>query len=939
MKRTLLAFVLTCSAFLLWAQTPNRINLRAEVKDTTNEIMAFATVMLLNPSDSTLVNFTRTDAEGVFVFKNIKNTDYLLKISYVGYLPYQLHLKQQNKDPYDLGTLRLKPIAKELMEVVIRTAKAPLRMKGDTIEYDASTFKVPPGSTVEDLLRRLPGIEVDADGNIKAQGRDINRVYVDGKTFFGDDPKSATKNLGAEAISKVQVYNEKSEQAKLTGVDDGKKEKAMNLELKAEYKKGAFGKLTVAGGTEERWATRGNYNRFNAKSQLSFIGYGNNINQTGVNWDDYSEFKGQSTFSDFDNGDFGFNNGGGRVFYFGGDDDSPLNSFDGRGFTKNFGGGSNFNYDHKKTKFNASYFYNQTALDLDQYAFRQNFLESGTFSSTDTSRQDKFRRNHSINSRFESDLDSNNLLIVKAAFRLGYSENQDQNSQLFTGTDNTLSNRLSLDNSTDLNTLRANTSAIFRHRFKKKGRSLAFSAGYNASLSDGTENLSSLNEFFSAPTFTDQIRQLNNNDNNTQQYKASALYTDNLAKAWYLETFYNFSNTTNLIDRQTFDPLQGEVRIDELSVFYDNQVRYNRVGTGLRYSKKALNVTAGIAAQQIDLLGKYSVDSRSPLLADPINRGFFNVVPHINANYEFANNLWIDATYDYNVTEPRLNDLQPVRNVSNPAFRSEGNPDLSPERSHALEMSINYWNPANFSNVGMNIGSNLYDNQVVYSQTVELIDTIGIRTTTRPENVSGGSRNYAYMWSNFPIIKTKLTANIGGNGNLGNAPAFVNGVKNITENLGWGGRVGFNFTPTQKVQMNAGMNFNFNDIQYSISAEQNQKIRSQTYNAGLKVQLFAKIFVESNFNYNNYRNDRFDFNQSVPIWNASVRKLFGKKNRVEARLAAFDLLNKNVNITQNGTQNYVTRNVAETLARYFMLSVSYNVRGYENKLNQRGGWW
>ena len=214
-------------------------------------------------------------------------------MSFVGFIPFQQNLAPSPTDVNDLGVLKMKPITKELLEVVIRAAKAPLSIRGDTIEYNTSSFKVPPGSTVEDLLRRLPGIEVDADGNIKAQGKDVSKLYVDGKTFFGNDPKAATKSLGAETISKVQVFNEKSEQSKLTGVDDGKKEKAMNLELKEEYKKGRFGKITAAIGNQERWAARGNYNRFNKTEQMSIIGYGNNINQTGLNWDDYGEFKGQ----------------------------------------------------------------------------------------------------------------------------------------------------------------------------------------------------------------------------------------------------------------------------------------------------------------------------------------------------------------------------------------------------------------------------------------------------------------------------------------------------------------------------------------------------------------------------------------------------------------------------------------------------------------------
>lgn len=308
-------YFLVCSFSFVQAQSPARVTIKGVATDTLANELAYATVMLLNPVDTTLVSFTRSDDKGTFSFKGIKNTPYLLKITYVGYLPFQKHLNISENEINDLGALMIKPISSELMEVVIKTAKAPLRIHGDTIEYDATTFKVPPGSTVEDLLRRLPGIELDADGNIKAQGKDVNKVYVDGKTFFSDDPKAATKNLGAETISKVQVFNEKSEQARLTGVDDGKKDKVMNLELKEEFKKGSFGKVSVAAGTDDRLAGRGNYNKFNEKEQLSFIAYGNNINQTGVNWEDYGEFKGQNTFGNQDNGDFGFGQSGGRFFH------------------------------------------------------------------------------------------------------------------------------------------------------------------------------------------------------------------------------------------------------------------------------------------------------------------------------------------------------------------------------------------------------------------------------------------------------------------------------------------------------------------------------------------------------------------------------------------------------------------------------------------------
>ncbi|MEZ4908007.1 MAG: carboxypeptidase-like regulatory domain-containing protein [Saprospiraceae bacterium] len=214
MKRLIFTFiVLMTFVGTSFSQNPSRISINGVVNDTLDQIIDFATVMLLNPVDSTLLDFTTSDENGIFEFKSVKNKDYLLKISHISYLPFQIYFKESANKTNNVGTLKLKPINQTLMEVVIKGAKAPLFIKGDTVEYDASTFKVAPGSTVEELLRRLPGIEIDVDGNITSQGKDVNKVYVDGKSFFGDDPKSVTKNLDAQIVSKVQVFDEKSEQS------------------------------------------------------------------------------------------------------------------------------------------------------------------------------------------------------------------------------------------------------------------------------------------------------------------------------------------------------------------------------------------------------------------------------------------------------------------------------------------------------------------------------------------------------------------------------------------------------------------------------------------------------------------------------------------------------------------------------------------------------
>ncbi len=929
---TLLLFI----SHALRAQNPAKITIKGLVQDTSGVEQPFATVMLLNPKDSALLNFTRGDEKGEFTFKNVKNTAYLLKMSFVGFIPYQQNLTPSATDIEDLGILKMKPITKELMEVVIRTAKAPLSIRGDTIEYNASSFKVPPGSTVEDLLRRLPGIEVDADGNIKAQGRDVNKLYVDGKSFFGNDPKAATKSLGAETISKVQVFNEKSEQAKLTGVDDGKKEKAMNLELKEEFKKGAFGKLTAAIGNEERWAARGNYNRFNKTEQMSIIGYGNNINQTGLNWEDYGEFKGQNAFANRDNGDFGF--GGANFYYFNSGNNAFSNNFDGRGFTKNAGAGANYNFDNKKKKFNALYFYNQTQLDLDQFGSRQTFFKDSSFFNTDTLNKSEFRSNHSIATRYEQEIDSNNTLIVKADLRFSLNEIVDKRIQAFSKVANTLSSRLDIENGTEMSAHNLTSTAIFRHRFKKKGRSFAASAGYNDNRSDGTDNLFSINKFFQATTFTDQVRQLNNNDNTTKQVKSSLLFNESLTKKLFYEAFYNFSSTNNQVLRQVNNPENNNERIDKLSVFYDNDILYNRFGSQLRYSYSGINVAAGLAVQQLDLKGKYSVDRNTPLLSNPINRQFVNWTPNVSANFDFKNNLNISSSYNYSVSEPRLQDLQPVPNVNNPAFRIEGNANLTPELSHNINANLYYFNPANFANLGFWSEYSIFDSQIAYSQNIEVVDQIGLRTTTRPENVAGGTRYSGNFWGGFPIIKTKINANINGGFNGSKTPAFVNGVRNETNSIGYNASLSLDITPDPKLILTVRGKLGITNVDYSIQKEQNQEIINNSLNASIKWNFVTKYFLESNFDYNSFRNDRFGFNQNVPIWNASVRYLLGKENKVEMRLAAFDILNRRVSITQSGSQNFVVQNQALTLARYFMLSLTYNMKGHETKLKKNNSW-
>ena len=920
----------------LFAQSPARETVKGALSDSSGITIPSAMVMLLNAKDSSLINFTQADEKGKFEFRGIKNSAYLLKVSHMSFLPYQKVLKVSATETNDLGTIKLKLISKQLMEVVIKAARAPLKFRGDTIEYDASSFKLQPGTSVEDLLRRLPGMEVDADGNIKSQGKDIKHVYVEGKAFFGDDPKSVTKNLGAETISTVQVFDEKSEQSKLTGIDDGvKNDKAMNLSLKEEYKKGAFGKLTVADGDQSRWAARGSYNRFNKKEQLSFIGYGNNINQTGVNWDDLGEFKGQNTFSNYDNGDFGFGNAGSGIMI---SVRNGSNGFDGRGLTDNYGGGVNYNFDNKKTKFNSSYLYNETTRTLVQSSEKETFLQNSSFKNADSTLGKNFVGNHSVGLRLEQQIDSSDLLIAKA--NLTYSKSKDNNNlnSVYSDASDVLTRTLKTVDINNMDSWNITSAAIFRHMFKKKGASFAWSGGFNASKTNGLDNPYSLNRFFQANTFTEQMQLLSSNNNNrTTQFKSSMLLTEPISKKMFWETFYNFSATSNIQDRLTQNAMAQNVRIDSLSAYYTNNVLYNRLGTTFRLALKGLNVAAGIAGQQLQLKGNYSIQQNLPDLQSPINKTYFNWIPNLNVNYQMTKSSYLSFGYTFNVNEPSVSQLMPIADVNNMAYKIEGNTELQPSRSHSFNLTVMRFNIATMSSIYAMASYSNYVSQITYNQTITMVNNVGLQTISRPENVSGGNSFTLFGGSSFPVIKTKLTMSLNASINSSSSPTFINEVKNTTSNMGYQVGTSLNLTAFPKLVFGVTGRINFNDITYSFRKEQNQNIRNYTASYSAKWQFLNKSFFETNLDYSVYKNAKLGFNQTIPMLNASVRQLIGKKNRVEMRIAAFDIFDRNLAISQTGAQNYILRSTANTLARYFMLTLSYNIKGFETKLAKQGG--
>jgi hypothetical protein len=813
---------------------------------------------------------------------------------------------------------------------VIREARAPIFIRGDTVEYDASTFKVPPGSTVEDLLRKLPGIDVDAEGNISTMGEDVKTVYVDGKAFFVNDPKVVTKNLDAVAVSKVQVFTEKSEQEKLTGISDGSKDKVMNLELKDEYKKGYFGKASAGYGyganAPHRWLAKGSFNWFTEKQQLSFIGYGNNLNQSNLDWSEMSEFRGQSMQSGNDNGDFGFNSNSGMRFITYGSYGS-----DGTGFSNNGGGGVNYNFYDKKLKFNAGYLYTVNKTFSDVISNRQTFLEDSTFWRRDTTNNNNLRQNHNFSTRFEYQIDSLNNIIVRA--NLNYLPNKRSylTNQLYQTAELTDINRLSIENKYENDNLNFDILTIYNHKFKKKRRSFAVSGFYHYKDGNDLEDIMNENEFFNTVSTEERIKFWVKNNKNMEAHtaKSSLLYVEPLGKRFSLLGFYNFKNTLSRNHNFSNDPQNSNFEIDSLWLNYRNNTLYNRVGTSINYGHNGLNFTLGGAFQSLIL--DATCETKPHAIEKLDVPAYNNFIPYFNAYLQLPKNMYVNAGYSFNVQEPDISYLFPMPDLSNSMYEIKGNPNLTPERSHKMNARFNMWDNASMVNVSIGANAEFYNNRIVYNQDIKFVENKGYITVSEPDNVKGGNNFYSSFWTSFPIVKTVLTMYASGNFHISNSPVFINQIENNTNSKRYGGDIGFDLTVGQRLSFHLGTYVSQTFTKYSIQTDRNQSYINYGANINAKWQVFKKTYLEGTYRFSNYSNKKLDFNQNLNILNLSVRQVIGKKNQWELRLAAIDILNQNEYINQIARINYIEYRTAPTLARYFLLTASYNLKGFEVK--------
>ena len=920
MKKLFILLLFTLPGFA------QKLSIKGSVTDSSSSPLQYATVLLLNPKDSSLVNFGRTNDKGMFELKNINAANYLFKITYVGHQPFLKLIVPEEATMVDLGIIKLQAISKELAEITIKGDKAPVSIKGDTIEFNAGSFKVKPNGVVEDLLKKLPGIEIEKDGTVKAQGETVRRITVDGKEFFGRDPKMATKNLPADAIDKVQLYDKRSDQSDFTGIDDGQRQKNINLTLKEDRKKGAFGNITAGAGLDDRYSAKANINSFNKNKQLSFLAMGNNVNQQGFSIDDYMNFTGDLMR-------MMSGRGGGQVrFEMNADNDGGLPlSFGNRpnGFVRNWAGGVNFNNPiTKKTEVNGSYLFNNINQLIDRDINRQNFLPNGNnYTSLQKSSQNNLNDNHRLNFTIDQKIDSLNSLKLSSYINYNKTKANTLSNSQSLNSSNVLENEGSRNYGGNSEALTVNSNLLLRHKFHKKGRTLSANLSFQLNNSDSNGDLAALNKYYTNGVLgrTESIQQANTRNSDRMNYGLTASYTEPLGKRKYLEVNYALQKNDYKSDAIVNDIKDGiPVYNKLLSNKFESNFIYNRLGANIRFNEKKYNFSTGLSFQHANLNGKML------LLDENIAKTFQNVLPNMHFNYDFQQTQHLRFDYETNFQEPNINQLAPITDNRDPLNIYIGNPDLKPEYAHRFTLNYISFNQLNFTNFFAATNLTYTTNKINNAQQI----SDAFVQTSQPINVKDDYLLNGNVSYGFRIRPIKLRVELGENIGISRGINFVNQQENRTRGLQANTRLRLSYQQ-KKFDISTEARIGYNQTHYSVNKQMNQNYFSNNFSTDLNWTITKNLIFNTDFDYNVYSGLTGGYNQKIPLLATSLSTFFLKNRRGELKLSVNDLLNRNTGISRTAQLNFVQDERMTTLGRYFLLSFTYSLKGINPA--QRGG--
>lgn len=910
------AFFLLCFTI---NYSQNTIVLKGKIIDQNTSLpLESATIYLKSVKDSAVVDYTISDKNGNFEIKTKKNeSPVFFKVSYIGYADYTEKLESLNKDK-DFSFVKLAENVSTLNEVIVKSEAPPITIKNDTLEFNASSFKVRPDANVEALLKQLPGVEIDEEGKITVNGKEVNNILVNGKPFFGKDGKIATQNLPAEIINKVQVTDTKTKEEELSGQDATSDEKTINLTIQEDKNKGVFGKANVGYGTDDRYESSLLFNYFKDTQKISILGSANNINSIGFSMDEIFDNMGGGRNSSIwvnDNGSFGING-----MQFGGNNGITTSNMIGINFADEWA--------KKKINPNGSYYYSNAETNNNNRTNRINLLPTGNTNTLAASKTKSITDGHSIAMDFEVKIDSTTTLYMSPSFSKSEMKNKNTGFDATFDESGTALNENTSDNNWSSQNNTFKNSLYLYKQFKKKGRGMSFSMSNENSKNEADLFTKTTTTFFQSGNTDDDRDQFRIDDSKNDSFRAEIGYSEPLRDSlvFNFKTSYSYKKTND--NRETYDFDSGLNAYSDFNDLLSNDIVSRTssvipmVGISLRKKKIRGSFSMGTEIINFNNQSNYLANKTS------VNKNY--MYPKMNGylSVTLGKSKSIYSYYSYEVNLPTANQILPFENLGNPLNTFIGNAELKPNENYSLYTNFNNYDYATRSGFYAYAGGDYNVNQIVASTTYDT----DFKATTTYQNVSKAYNTYVGFSLNKSIKKEKRTLKYGLGMQLGynydqgltNAELFES--KGLTLNP----RANISWSIDEMITISPSYKYTYITNDYTNYVIDNTK--NFKHSAKLEITSYwpKKVVLGSDFGYNYNSNIADGFQKDFYLWNLSLGYNFFQ-DKLLAKVKVYDVLNQNISATRSITPTAITDMENTVLQQYAMFSLTYKLEKFGGK--------